>query len=71
MSPFFSARHTPGLSSATLAASAQTDLQVPQGENPLPDGLTLQQPLHRNGQLPQETLDDGAALGKFVFDFNL
>lgn len=39
-------------------------------EHLVTDGLTLQQPLHRNGQLPQETLDDGAALGKFVFDFD-
>lgn len=70
MSQFVSVRHTPGLSRATLAAPAQTELQVPHSESPLPDGLTLQQPLHRNGQLPQETLDDGAALGKFVFDFD-
>lgn len=36
----------------------------------LPDGLALQQPLHGDGQLPQETLDDRTALGEFVFDLN-
>ena len=53
------------------AASAQTNPpKTPTREGWLPDGLPLQQPLDRNGQFPQKTLDDRTALGKFVFNFN-
>lgn len=37
----------------------------------LPDGVFLQQPLHRHGQLPQEAFDDGPTLGELVLDFDL
>lgn len=37
----------------------------------LPDGMFLQQPLHRDGQLPQEALDDRTALRKLVLHLDL
>ena len=41
------------------------------GLDDLPDGMLLQQPLHRHGQLAQEALDDGPALGKLVLHLDL
>ena len=37
----------------------------------LPDGVFFQQPLHRDGQLPQEALDDWPTLGKLILHLDL
>jgi len=37
----------------------------------LPDGVLLQQPLHGDGELPEETLDDRPTLGELVLHLDL
>lgn len=37
----------------------------------LPDGVFFQQPLHWDGQLPQEALDDWPTLGKLILHLDL
>lgn len=37
----------------------------------LPNGMFLQQPLDRDGQLPEEAFDDWPTFGKFVFHLDL